>query len=430
MFKIDNCGIKSLEGLSNLSMTGPTGINGPDGIKSYIQNYIISNKPPYVNINSNPIPVEVEVETEQPEELNMMMMRMTTTMTQDFEDLQDPNDDKPYIITSIQNNIKGIKKRESTPMTFKPPYYEDIEAGQNQPAQGVDQYTLGPLNLKQYDASNYPNNTFFEILLPFKVEYDFKLYDKIYIHGNSYVTFGDKYILDNIVDWNIGVNGFNPPIPTIFIGTGVAYPKNYYHGYENDNTTFRIRYEGDREGYDEKPFIWEIVFYKNNPSRIDISAENIDFSGFTGLSNGNGFLANFFLVSNSGVICQPQNLSYKNINITSNNISTEQIANDYNIEMNPLNPIKSYTTVTPILFFLFQNDVLEFPGSVIFQSPYDINLNSGLPMNFTITNGDISFIPTFQSTEGPGGYVTIINPAITQTGTSNILIENGYCKLI
>lgn len=424
MFKIDNCGLTALIGLSNLSMTGPTGTNGPIGVQSYVQNYIITPKSPYTRYDSEPVPVNVELNPE-----NVQLFGGVGTHID--IDIIDESDTLPYIVTSTHGNAKGIKRKVFS--QFNPPQnHDEILIGQTQqPTQGILYYTLGPLNLTRSTLEFFPN--YLEIHIPFQVEYNTVSYNKIYVYNTSYVTFGEPFDLTNTIDWEIGVNGFNPPIPTIFIATGVTYAEPFYiyHGLENGNSTFRVRYEGYRDYEFTISIIWEIVFYRNEPSRIDISTEVIDFFGITGLTGGNGFLADLFLPSNSGVTCRPHSTDYNNINITSNNITDEQVVDDLNIQINSINPLIAYKEAKSVLFLIVQNDVLECASNLILQSPYNTTISSALNILVNTVGGDISFTPTFESTEGAGGYVSITNPLITQDGVSNIEIDvDGFCKLV
>lgn len=425
MLRINSCGTTSLTGLSNLSMTGPTGPPGPVGVKSHIKNYIITPKSPYININANPVPLNVNPD---PPEL------VLTTTTPPSINVESGY----YVVTSVQGNARGIKNKITTPM-LKPEIRPDIPVygGGQQPVIGILHYTLGPLDLPQFVMPFFPN--YVEIPLPFQVQYDNTLYGTIYVYGNSYITFGSVFELSSL-QFDAGINGFNPPIPSIFVGaSNTLGPVDLYYGLENNTSntstgkTFRIRFDSTRESVfaDSTPIIWEVVFYANDPSRIDISAEIIDFFGVTGLSSGNGFITNFFLTSNSGVTCTPQGTNYKNINVTSNNITTVQDGDDFNVQINAIAPLVISQNLLTVLVFSTTNDIITSPNPLILQSPFDTTVNSSIIINMSATGGNISMTPTFESTDGPGGYVDITNPSITTTGTSNIeFTVDGFCKLI
>ena len=508
MFKVNSCGTTSLTGLSNLSMTGPTGMNGPVGIKSRVQNYITKPMKPYTNIRVEPVPVNVESNPEStlstfaiknelhntlltqprgfrfipqergfrfipqergvgnpqergvgnplergvgnprergvgnplergvgnplergvgnPLERGNQRERINLTpfkgkFTQDIIKTQP----EPHILTA-----KPITK-STTPLASKPVIRENIHVGQNQPTEGLLTYTLGPSGLQRYDGSDY-----IEIRLPFQVEFDYVLYNKIYLYSRSYITFGEKYELPSQpgAKFNAEISGYNPPIQSILVGASIGVASNFYYGLENGSSTFRIRYEGYRNLINNIPHVWEVVFYRNNPSQIDISAETMDFQGLTGLSSGSGLLTTFNLTTNSGITCIPTSVNYTDILLRTPNLDTSSGGNDtINVDISPLYPIIIYSEPLETFGFTLKNDIMEDDESNLLEitSPYDISLLSTVFIGLYTYLWDISVWPTYETTHGPGGYVSITRPNLQPTtNTSNIEIENGYCKLL
>lgn len=445
MFKVNSCGTTSLTGLTNLSMTGPTGMVGPLGIKSRVQNYLIAPMEPYIIVNAEPVPVDVDPNPDLFETESTPIILKSTRIEPNPESLVQSTRNFTMPSTSFTNGVVHTPQLSILELTrikkgmtvlsnlTKPIIRDDIPVGQNQPTKGILKYTLGPLGLPRYDGSNY-----IEIHIPFQVEFNYQLYNKIYLYGRSYITFGEKYELTSSPGdrYNAEISGFNPPIESIFVGASIGVATNFYYGLENQSSTFRIRYEGYRDLLNNIPLIWEIVFYRNNPSRIDVSAETIDFQGLTGLSSGSGFLATFDLASNSGVTCTPTSMDYKDILLTTRNISTQSSGDTIDINIQPLFPLEFYSQPFESFGFTLKNDVLaNYNTDLTITSPYDTSLLSTVFLSlYANTGGDISLIPTFQSTDGPGGYVTITNPNLqpqpSTSSLSNIEIENGYCKLI
>ena len=425
MFKVNSCGTTSLTGLSNLSMTGPTGMNGPVGIKSRVQNYITAPMNPYTHIITEPVPVNVDSNPEIPLELNTITPFKGRFAPKLVKNMSTP----PSIL-----NVKRIKKMASAPPHTRSIFRDDIPVGQNQPIQGLLTYTLGPLQLTRYEVPE-PQESYLEIRLPFQVEFDSVLYNRIYIYSRSYITFGEKYELTPApgYEYTAQISGYNPPIQSILIGASIGVANNFYYGLENDSSTFRVRYEGYRDLIYNIPHVWEVVFYRNNPSQIDISAEIIDFQGLTGLSSGYGLLSTFDLTSNSGVTCTPVSTEYKDILLTTPNISTQSSGGDtLEINIEPLYPLQFYSEYSDYFGFITKTDkMVADTSNLIITSPFDMSLLSSQFISLYGHNG-ISLRPTFESTDGPGGYVSITNPNITisEPYLSNIEIVDGYCKLI
>lgn len=417
MLRISSCGVTSLIGLglANLSPFGPEGQVGPVGVKSCIKNYVILPKVPYTNFYGVPIPVEVD--PDPPDTL----LQTPPPVPEQTVAREPPRPVMPPL------TARGIDARPPRAPTSRPVLPEEIPIGagdDTQPSQGIAYYTLGPLNL----SSTTFEGDYLEIQLPFSVQYNGVLYSKIYVYPRSYVTFGSVYVLTDPFNYNAGINGFNPPVPGIFIGagSGIYDPYAVYYGleYENGVTTFRIRYEAT-ESDEAMPLIWEMVFYANDLSRIDISAEAINIQGFTGLSSGQGLLTAFLLTTNSGVTCRPQATTYDDINITST--SSTQVGDDLSVEIKSIEPFKNYIGANPY----GQTDVLETDKNLVLQSPFDMTISTSFNIVMDTIGGNISFTPTFENTDGAGGYTEFNRITILSNDNSNIQFTvDGFCKLV
>jgi hypothetical protein len=89
----------------------------------------------------------------------------------------------------------------------------------------------------------------------------------------------------------------NPLAPGIFIGARDAGLFNLYAGAENGDTTYRIRWEGvHRYLIGTSPstidVIWEIIFYKNDPTRFSIDISKWVPGGISIIKNVNTELFN------------------------------------------------------------------------------------------------------------------------------------------
>ena len=125
--------------------------------------------------------------------------------------------------------------------------------------------TLGAIS-GQFD------DEFFEVALPFDVNFMGITYSKVYVGSNSFITFGSGYSNSG------GYTANNPPLPGIFIGATDRSCQALYTKTTSDK--FIIRYEGSLapQGPASAPHIeieWEVTFNKDS-SILDISIGNND----------------------------------------------------------------------------------------------------------------------------------------------------------
>lgn len=109
---------------------------------------------------------------------------------------------------------------------------------------------------------------YWQITLPFTINFNANDYTDVYIGTNSYITFGaGSTAYQNL-------SGIEPPLPKIMLGAGDNSAQRIYHGVEGTapNRTYRIRYEGTNAttGILGSPnMVYEIVFYEATPTQID-----------------------------------------------------------------------------------------------------------------------------------------------------------------
>lgn len=137
-----------------------------------------------------------------------------------------------------------------------------------------------PTQVGGYDAND---EGYWEITTPWSVYFDGVYYNKIYFTTNSYITFGAI----NVTFQNL--SGSNPALPKIMISADDRSAQRIYYGIDgtSPNRTYRVRWEGhinDTDGILGSPTLeYEISFYENSCSQIDIHIGRNDASG-TGVS--------------------------------------------------------------------------------------------------------------------------------------------------
>jgi hypothetical protein len=118
---------------------------------------------------------------------------------------------------------------------------------------------------------------FWDITLPWNINFGSLTTDKVYVNTNSYVLFGSRPTLDTYdssISWNYTPS--SPNYPKLFITTSDGSAQRIYFGSEGTapNRTYRIRFEGhvNYEGgvLGSPTIVWEIIFYENTPNQIDL----------------------------------------------------------------------------------------------------------------------------------------------------------------
>lgn len=118
---------------------------------------------------------------------------------------------------------------------------------------------------------------FWDITLPWSIDFGNLTTDKIYINTNSYVLFGTRPTLNTYdVSASYAYTSSEPPHSKIFITAVDGSAQRIYFGTEGSapNRTYRIRFEGHTSyqgGVLGSPTVeWEIIFYENTPNQIDL----------------------------------------------------------------------------------------------------------------------------------------------------------------
>ena len=118
---------------------------------------------------------------------------------------------------------------------------------------------------------------FWDITLPWNIEFGSLITDKVYVNTNSYVLFGSRPTLntyDQSINWNYTES--IPDYPKIFITAADGSAQRIYFGTEGSspNRTYRIRFEGHISYFGgvlgSPTIVWEMIFYENAPNQIDL----------------------------------------------------------------------------------------------------------------------------------------------------------------
>lgn len=163
-------------------------------------------------------------------------------------------------ITTTSNNTVSV-----APITFSEPTTVDLTADSTP--------SIGML-FNGIDYSNY--NGFWDVVLPFNINFGSLQTDKVFINTNSYITFGTRPTNENY-DWDI-YNAYSesePPMSKIFITAADGAGQKVWTGVAGTtpNRTYKIRFEGS-SGYGTastvSTIIWEMTFYEASPYQIDL----------------------------------------------------------------------------------------------------------------------------------------------------------------
>jgi hypothetical protein len=124
------------------------------------------------------------------------------------------------------------------------------------------------MNLQTTPTVGNNNDGYWNLSLPFNIQYLGSAYSTIYVGTNSYLTFGNGSIAYTSFGFNL------PPYPKIMISSANNSAQRLYYvsGGSGSNRTYRIRFEGTASltGSDVPNMVWEMTFYEANPSQIDI----------------------------------------------------------------------------------------------------------------------------------------------------------------
>jgi hypothetical protein len=124
------------------------------------------------------------------------------------------------------------------------------------------------MNLQTTPTVGNNNDGYWNLSLPFNIQYLGSAYSTIYVGTNSYLTFGNGSIAYTSFGFNL------PPYPKIMISSADNSAQRLYYvsGGSGSNRTYRIRFEGTASltGSDVPNMVWEMTFYEANPSQIDI----------------------------------------------------------------------------------------------------------------------------------------------------------------
>lgn len=124
---------------------------------------------------------------------------------------------------------------------------------------------------------NYSNyNGFWDVVLPFNINFGSLQTDKVFINTNSYVTFGTRPTNQNY-DWDLrnAYTASEPPMPKIFITAADGAGQKVWTGVTGTtpNRTYKIIFEGS-SGYGTASTVstirWEMTFYEASPYQIDL----------------------------------------------------------------------------------------------------------------------------------------------------------------
>jgi hypothetical protein len=241
------------------------------------------------------------------------------------------------------------------------------------------------------------DDAYWEINLPFSVEYNGTVYSTIYVGSNSHITFDEGY------EYNIDPD--YPSVNKIGISSYDNYCTALYYGQEGN--TFRIRWEGTRYSYQEGGSkVWEMTFYQNTPNQIDLHIGD----------NANTYPA-------GGPVYHYGYYQRETLTVTTSSKSTfsaslksagrDYVAMWYGIDTQQYGPDGSYLNAPPAVqgkvgmilnlkdgIVEYQEDFTNADQSGSYYMLYDINGNIGAPSD----NNYLKFESEPTLTNKGGGY--------------------------
>lgn len=144
------------------------------------------------------------------------------------------------------------------------------------------------------------------ITLPFSIS--FPTSPTAFVSGTNIVVGTNSFIsLGNYTGTGFPPTLYDPPFPSIFIGTRDCGMFKLYSGSRDGNSTYIIRWEGVKtytEGtsYAAVNRIWEAVFYQANPTRVTIRTDSTKWD-----TEGASF------IKNADTILYPSDNTYLNL---------------------------------------------------------------------------------------------------------------------
>ena len=131
----------------------------------------------------------------------------------------------------------------------------------------------GSLNASTSPTVGGNDDGYWQIAIPFTVTFAGSDYTTVYVGTNSYLTFDGGYTTYSSLSQS------NPSSNKIHVSAADNSCQRLYSGAEGSapNRTYRLRYEGTNSisGTLGSPNIeWEMIFYENNPTQIDLHVGN------------------------------------------------------------------------------------------------------------------------------------------------------------
>lgn len=362
---------------------------------------------------------------------------------------------------------------------------------------GIDVTAIGNLGMTAaFGPGDNLDDGSLGIQLPFGVSFAGHTYTWIYVSSNSYLVFANDNTGASNYDYipssqpgNLSdlISTLNVPLIAID-GADNSYQAVYYLE-ENTGDTFRIRYEGysATSNSGDSNILWEVTFYKNDATRIDLVIESNgrNGEGTTGITDGvnnlgafNAMAPNAYTIRATPNVANGTQLKFMNPNTvvndtgsvvevtigTANKQWTTPSSNVWSIEeynggraVEYNYPVADYST-NKTLTQDYQNSV-KFDVSVGTGDPYILNqiwnsnirgvrvnnvfypstgggqgsgmLTIGLQHNVTYTAGDTVQIVWNDNTQSPVQAVWW-DAALSKNGSGNfrgaIIEYHAYCS--
>jgi len=182
-----------------------------------------------------------------------------------------------------------------------------------------------------------------------------------------------------------------------------------YFGSEENDTQFRIRYEGTNASsgiLGEPNIVWELTYYYDNPGRFDIVFGEITpvagMESINAISSGQGYLGQFNITSNTAYRIYPNEKLVNTINIKGDGFRTGVQNDVLYIDIEPFYPLviehEQLNNVTsircPNILNIDSTSILQFENingnCDIKTKEYDENLDPSYYGNITINPGYFS----------------------------------------